>query len=131
MAHGFAIELLRRFSCPEECHGFPSYDHRYCPATVTTSVPCFQKGYLVCIYRAWSLFFISSMCSLTIHLADPRPHSPTTPPTSPPSTQAPSTGLMLSMAKFIMHRHVCIAFFSFPFVNWAHITSRFSLLFSR
>ena len=32
MAHGFVIEQLWRFSCPEECHGFPSYGHRYYPA---------------------------------------------------------------------------------------------------
>ena len=37
---------------------------------------------------------------------------------------------MLSMAKLIMHRHVRIDFFGFPFVNLAHITSRFLIYFS-
>jgi len=48
------------------------------PSPVTTSVQCFQTGYLVCIYRAWSLFLVSSMCSSTVRLADTRSHSPTT-----------------------------------------------------
>jgi len=39
-------------------------------------------------------------------------------PMSPSPTQAPSTALMLSIAKLIMHRHVRIAFFRFPFVNF-------------
>jgi len=38
----------------------------------------FPKGYLTCIYRAWSLFPIVSMCPSTVHLADTRPHNPTT-----------------------------------------------------
>ena len=49
-------------------------------------------------------------------------------PTSPSLTQAPSTALMIPMAKLIMHRHVRVAFFRFPFVNLAHI-SRFLITF--
>ena len=44
----------------------------------TTSARCFQKGYLVRSYHAWNLFPILSMCSSNVHLADTRPHSPTT-----------------------------------------------------
>jgi len=36
---------------------------------------------------------------------------------------------MLSIAKLIMHRHVRITFFRFPFVNLAHITSSFLIAF--
>ena len=43
-----------------------------------TSARCFQKGYLVRIYRAWTLFLILSRCSSTAHPADTRPHSRTT-----------------------------------------------------
>jgi len=50
-------------------------------------------------------------------------------PTSPSPTQASSAAPMLSIAKLIMHRHVRIVFFRFPFVNLAHITSRFLILF--
>jgi len=39
------------------------------------SARCFRNGYLVRIHRAWSLFPILSMFSLTVHLADTRPHS--------------------------------------------------------
>ena len=48
------------------------------PRPPTTSAQCFQKCYLVCIYRAWSLFLILSTCCSTVHFADTRPHSPTT-----------------------------------------------------
>ena len=44
----------------------------------TTSARYFQKGYVGRIYRAWNLFLILSMCSSNVHLADTRPHSPTT-----------------------------------------------------
>ena len=53
---------------------------RSLPSPVTASARCFQKGYLVRIYRAWSLFFILSMCPSTVHLDDTRPHSPPTLP---------------------------------------------------
>jgi len=50
---------------------FPSFSHRYCAR-------CFQNGYLVRIYHAWSLFLILSMCPSTVRLADTGLHSPTT-----------------------------------------------------
>jgi hypothetical protein len=37
---------------------------------------------------------------------------------------------MLSMAKLIMHLHVCIACFRFPVVNLAHIAPRALIAFS-
>jgi len=43
-----------------------------------TGARCFQKGYLVRTYRAWTLFLILSICSSTAHPADTRPHSRTT-----------------------------------------------------
>jgi len=47
----------------------------------------------------------------------------------PPTRQAPSAVPMLPMAKLIMHRHVRIGFFRFPFVDLAHKHHAFSLLF--
>jgi hypothetical protein len=38
---------------------------------------------------------------------------------------------MLFMAKLIMHRHVRIAFFRFPFVTLVHLTSLFLIAFFR
>ena len=67
MVHVCAIELLWLFTRPE---GSPAIGPRYCAR-------CFQNGYMVRIYRAWSLFLILSMCSSTVHLADTGPHSPT------------------------------------------------------
>jgi len=46
-------------------------------------------------------------------------------PTSPSPTQASSTTPMLSMAKLVIHQHVRIIFFRFPFVCLAHVASRF------
>jgi hypothetical protein len=97
------------------------------PRPAATSARCFQKGYLVRIHRTCSLFLILSMRLSTVHLADARPHSPTT---SPPPTQAPSVAPMLSMAKLIMHRHVCIACFRIPFVNLLTQRHTFSFAFS-
>ena len=48
------------------------------PRPANTSARCFQKCYLVCIYRAWSLFLILSTCCPTVHFTHTRPHSPTT-----------------------------------------------------
>jgi len=81
MVYTFAIELLWLFSCAGKRHGFPSFGHRYCPnqsQPVATSARCFQKGYLVRINRACSLFLVLSMLTSTVHLADTRPHSPAT-----------------------------------------------------
>jgi len=61
------------------------------------------------------------MCSLTVHLADTRPQIPLT---CPSPTRTPSAGPMLSMAP-IMHRHVRVGFFRFPFIHLTHITLRF------
>ena len=77
----------------------------------------------------WSLFLILSMFSSTVHLADTRPHSRTTLVYESSTHTGTITALMLSMAKLIMHRHVRIALFRFPFVNLAHLTSRFLIAF--
>ena len=45
------------------------------PRPATTSGRCLQNGYLVRIYRAWSLFLILSVCPSAVHLADTRHHS--------------------------------------------------------
>ena len=58
---------------------------------------------------------------------DPRPPNLTS---LAPPTQGPSATPMPSIAKLIMHRHVRIAFFRFPFVNLADIASRLSHCFS-
>jgi len=79
------------------------------PSPVTTSAQYFQDGYLVRIYRAWSLTLILSMCSST---ADTRPHIPST---LTYKSITPSATSMLFMAKLLTHRHVSIAFFRFPF----------------
>jgi len=47
-----------------------------------------------------------------------------------PPTQASSAAPMISIMKPIMHCHVRITFFHFPFGHLAHITSHLSLLFS-
>jgi hypothetical protein len=48
------------------------------PRPAATSARCFHKGYLLRIHRTCSLFLILSMRPSTVHLADTRPHSPTT-----------------------------------------------------
>jgi len=91
------------------------------PSPVSTSARCFQNGYLVRIYRTWSLFLIVSLYprpSISLIL-DPLALPPL--PRRPSPTQAPSAARMLSLAKLTMHRHVRIAF---PFVHLVHITSR-------
>ena len=60
-----------------------TYPRLLLPRPATTSGRCFQNGYLVRIYHAWSLFLIWSVCSSIVHLADTRPHSLPPLPTSP------------------------------------------------
>jgi hypothetical protein len=48
------------------------------PRPAATHARCFQKGYLVRIHRTYFLFLILSMRPSTVHLADTRPHSPST-----------------------------------------------------
>ena len=77
---------VQRKECEWTMHSHSSYygyEDRHRSATVTAQTshhewPVFSNGYLVHVCRAWSLFLIRSMCSLTVHLADTRPHSPTT-----------------------------------------------------
>jgi len=99
------------------------------PSAIITSARCFQKGYLACIHPAWSLFVILSMCPSTVHFADTRPHSLPPSPTRPSPTQASSAVPVLSIVELIMHRHVRVAFFRFPFVNLSHITSHLLVAF--
>jgi len=121
----FALELPWLFSHPNERRGFPSFGQCYCQ--VQSPQRSFHiDGVSKRLFGAhlWSLFLILSMFSSTVHLADIRPHSLPPSPTSPPPAKAQASALMLSISKLIMHRHVCIAFFRFPFVNLAHITYR-------
>ena len=80
------------------------------------------------IYRAWSLFLVLSM---TVHLADTRPHSPAT-LAYKSITHTPfigSTHANLPIAEPAMHRHVRIAFFRSLFVHLAHRKPRFLIAF--
>jgi len=105
----FALELLWLFSCPNECHRFPSFGHRYYPPPA----PGVSKGYLVCIYHSSPLFLNLSMCSSTVHLADTRPQS--------------TTHAIYGEAD---HAPTCMyRFFRFPFVHLTHITLLFLIAF--
>jgi len=110
---------------PQRTSRVPQPRSRYYPHQATTS-PVYPKGYLVRIYCPSPLFLKVSMCSSTVHVADTRPHSP---PTSPSPIPTSSASPMLSMAKLIMHWHVRIGVFRFPFVHLTHITSRFLIAF--
>jgi len=127
MAHGFAIKLLWRFSCPGNTTGSP--------ATVTVNAqpshqhPVFQNGYVVRIYRAWSLFLILSMCSSTIHFADTRPHSPTT-FAYDSITHTSFVGITPYHLCEADHAPTCAyRFLRFSFVRWVHITPRVFIAF--
>jgi len=75
MDHGFAIELLWRFSRLVECHGFPSSGHCYCPAQ-SPPTPGASRSFGA--YIALGPYSSSYLCAPpTVHLADTRPHSPT------------------------------------------------------
>jgi len=101
MARAFAIR-------PEERHGFPF------PRPATTNTQCFLKGYLVRIDRAWSLFFILSMCSSTVHLADTRLHSHT-PLTYESITHTSTTGSTHAIYGEADHAPTCAyCLLSFP-----------------
>jgi hypothetical protein len=117
------IHLSRRMSqAPQLRSSLP-------PRPAATSARCCPKGYLVRIHRTCSLFLILSIRPSTAHLADTRPHSPMTLTYEPITHTSIITAPMPSMAKLIMHRHVGIACFRFPFVNLAHIMSRFLIAF--
>ena len=127
MVHTFALELLQLLSHPEDGRGLSSFGHRYCQVQPPPA-PGVSKEIIWCVLTALgSLFFILAACSKTVHFAHTRPliALPLSPMSSSP-TQTPSAVPTLSMAKLIMHRHVCIAVFRFPFVNLADITSRCS-----
>ena len=129
MVHAFTIEPLWLFSCTEEHHGFPGIRHRYCQDQ-SSPTPGVSKKVIWCVSIAlgpYSSFYLCSprlSISLILDLIALPPS-----PTSPSPTQASSPAPTLSMAKLIMHRHVRIAFFSFPFDHLAHISSSFSFLF--
>jgi len=77
MVHTFAIAtmaILLSRGTPR----VPELRSLFLPSPVSTGARCFQNGYLVRIYRAWSPFFILSMCLSTVHLANTGPHSPST-----------------------------------------------------
>jgi len=95
------------------------------PSPVITNARCFHKGYLVRIYR---LFLTLSMCSLTVHLADTRPHSPTT-VAYESIARTSFIGSTYAIHRKADHLHVRIAFFHSSFVNLAHIASRFLIAF--
>jgi len=84
----------------------------------------------------WWVSIVLSPSSST-YLSAPRPSislilgliAPPPSHTSPSRTQPSSAAPILPLSKLAMHRYVRIAFFRFPFVNFAHITHAFSLLF--
>ena len=51
--------------------------HCYCQDQPPRAPDVF-KNIIRCVSTAWSLFLILSTCSLTVHIADTRSHSPTT-----------------------------------------------------
>jgi len=112
MVHGFAIELLWVFTHPEEPHGFTSFGHRYCPAQ-SPPTPGVSKKVIWCV----------SMCPSTVHLADTRPHNSTTLAYGSMAHTSFIGSTHAIIVELVMHRHVRITFFRFPFVNLAHITS--------
>ena len=73
----------------------------------------YYKGYLVHIY----------------HLAPSSSTYPCAPRLSISLILDLRASPILSLAKLIMHRHVCIGFFHFPFVHLTHITSLFLIAF--
>jgi len=92
------------------------------PNQVTTSTQCFQKGYLV---RIFALGPIPHLVYVPLDrpscwYSTSQPYHPRLRVHRPHALHRPP---MLSIAKLIMRRHVRIAFFRFPFVNLAHITS--------
>jgi len=121
MVHAFAIELLGLFASPEGS-----------PASVTVTAYGVSKMVIWCASITLGPYSSSYLCtprpyiSLILDLIALPPS-----PTSPSPTQASSTTPMLSMAKLVMHQHVRIAFFRFPFVCLAHIPSRFLIAVSR
>jgi len=52
MVHAFAIELLWIFTCPDERHGFPSFDRRYYPSQ---SPPAYDVSKKVIWYASIAL----------------------------------------------------------------------------
>jgi hypothetical protein len=86
-------------------------------------VPGVSKTVIWWVSIALGPYFSSYLCASRPYISlilDPIALPPS--PTSPSSTQASSTAPMLSMAKRIMHRHVRVGHFRFPFVNPTHIT---------
>jgi len=120
----FAIELLWRFSCSEEYHGFSSYFHCYGPA-LSPPTPGASEKVIWCTSIALGPYSLSYLCaprpsiSLILDLMALPPL-----PASPSPTQAPSVAPTPSISKLIMQRHARIAFFRLSPVNLAHITSR-------
>jgi len=127
VVHAFALELLWIFSHPNERRGTPSFGHCYYPGQTTTNQ---RQKVIWFVYIAQAPSSSTYLCaprlsiSLTLDLIAVPPS-----PTSPSPTQAPSMALMQSRRRLIMYRHVCTAFFRFPFVNLAHLISRFLIAF--
>ena len=119
MAHASRIELLWPYTRPEERHGFPSFGHR----SYQDQPPPAPSGSKKAIW--WVSIALSP--SSSTYLSASRLSISLIPGliALPPSPTSPSP--TLSMAKPIMHRHVRIAFFSFPFGHLAHISSSFLL----
>jgi len=124
MVHAFAIELLWLFARPEERHG--SRVPRLQSPLLLEQATDVSTKVIWCVpitlgpYSSFNLCaprpYISPMLDLIALLPSP---------TSPSPAQTPFTALTISMARLIMHLHVCIAFFRFPSVNLGHIASRF------
>ena len=99
------------------------------PCPVTTSAQC-SKKVIWCAsisHCPYSSFYICTPCpsiSLILDLIALLPSR-----TSPSPTQAPSAATILCITRLIMHRHVRVAFFRFPFFNSAHIISRLLIAF--
>ena len=90
------------------------------PRPATTSIRCFQRCYLV---RVLSPVVPLPHLTYVLLVTHTQPHSLTTLTHSPPPTHVPPAALVLSMTMLIMHRHVRIALFHFPFVLLARASS--------
>ena len=124
--HEWSVRPHSNYCVYEERYRFPSFGRFYCPDQLPPALDVSKH-----IIRWVAIAFGPSSPSW---LRAPHPSTELilaliAPPPSPtsPSPTAPR----LSIAKLITHRHVGIAFFRFPVVNYAHIPLCFLIAFRR
>ena len=116
---------------PEEPPGFPSFGHCYCPAQ-SSPVHGVSTKIIWCASIAhgpYSSLYLCALCSSAVHLADTRPHSPTT------VAYESITHTSFIGSTYAIYREADHAptFAYCPlhssFINLAHIASRFLIAF--